>query len=258
MATWLVLHKTQSQYGDIIGKTYEYPIGIPNSNQIRSGDFLVFCLTKKSAKNDKRILGFGKIHRLESKPPLNTDEKQRKRLAAHLVDYKEFNPALSFDDIGGDPRSNKTNSISRINVNLDIFPVKESNHIPNDDFITKQQYARNIRRRQLKFRESLLKVYDSNCCVSGHGPEIVLEACHIIPHSESGINQLENGLLLRSDLHHLFDEGLLRINPETLCVELNPILLETPYSKYDGQELRARNDGKNPNKEYLKRRYTNH
>ena len=92
MSIWLVLHKKHSGYGDIIGETYEYPTGIPNSKQISIGDHIVFCLTKKSAYDDRRLLGYGRVIELEPKPPLKDNSLQRERLSAHLADYHKFEP----------------------------------------------------------------------------------------------------------------------------------------------------------------------
>ena len=255
MATWLVLHKKHSGYGDVIGETYEYPLGIPNSKQIKVGDYIVFCLTKKSADDDKRLLGYGRVESLESKPPLKEDPRALKRLAAHLVDYQKFEPALSFADIGGDPRTNFTNSISRIKFSFDKYSSKKVNPIENDDFTEKQYYARTIRKGQPKLREALLEAYNNSCTISGHGPTNVLEACHIVPHNVSGNNQLDNGLLLRSDLHCLFDDGLLKINPKTYKIEIDDSLSDSPYHKFQGQEIRKRLDGTWPSKNNLKIRY---
>ncbi|WP_430966719.1 HNH endonuclease [Spongiimicrobium sp. 2-473A-2-J] len=255
MATWLVLHKKHSGYGDVVGETYVYPKGIPNSRQIRVNDFIVFCLTKKSASDDKRILGYGRINNIELKPPLESDIRKRERYAAHLVDYKKFDPALSFNDIGGDPRTNSTNSISKIDIRFDEFSTKKVDSITDDDFKDKQLYARTIRKGQPKFREELLRLYEFGCAICGHGPDNVLEACHIVPHSVSGNNQIDNGLLLRSDLHDLFDDGLLKINPKTYMIELNPSLSKTPYARFDGKMLRTRKDGGWPRQDYLRARY---
>jgi len=255
MATWLVLHKKHSGYGDVVGETYEYPLGIANSLQIKVGDYIVFCLTKKSTTNDKRLLGYGKIKELEPKPPLADDPKGRDRLAAHLENYHKFNPPLSFDDIGGDPRTNFTNSISRVEFNFANYSSLKITSPVNDDFNNKQYYARTIRKGQPKLREALLKVYKTRCAISGHGPENVLEACHIVPHNISGNNQLDNALLLRSDLHCLFDDGLIKINPNTYKIELVESLMDTPYAKYHGHTIIERLDRRWPSKKFLAIRY---
>ena len=255
MSTWLVLHKKHSGYGDIVGETYEYPLGIANSKQISVGDVILFCLTKKSSDDGKRLLGYGTVNELEPKAPLVDDPKSRKRVAAHLIDYHRFDPLLSLDDIGGDPRTNFTNSISRIDFNFNQFFSTKITQPANDDFNEKQYYARTIRKGQPLLREGLLKAYGNKCCISGHGPTNVLEACHIVPHRTSGNNQLDNALLLRSDLHCLFDDGLIKINPKTYKIEIDNSLSDSPYGQFHGQEILKTIDGTWPSKSNLKKRY---
>ncbi len=42
----------------------------------------------------------------------------------------------------------------------------------------------------------------------------MLEAAHIKPFSEGGPNEVRNGLLLRADLHRLFDTGHVTVTPK--------------------------------------------
>lgn len=63
------------------------------------------------------------------------------------------------------------------------------------------------RRGQTKFRQDLLKVY-GQCLVTGCQYEPILEAAHIEPYFLGGTFAVENGLLLRADMHTLFDLGL--------------------------------------------------
>jgi putative restriction endonuclease len=42
----------------------------------------------------------------------------------------------------------------------------------------------------------------------------VLEAIHIKPYSEGGEHRVDNGLLLRSDLHRLYDRGYVTVTPD--------------------------------------------
>jgi len=127
---------------------------------------------------------------------------------------------------------------------------------PNDDPTRRIQVTRIARDRQSEFRDNLLTAYDRRCAISGWGPSAVLEAAHILLHADSGVNETDNGLLLRSDLHILFDEGLLRIDPDSLRVSLDPSLTGTPYWDWNGASLRPRVDGKHPSREYLRARWT--
>jgi predicted restriction endonuclease len=99
-----------------------------------------------------------------------------------------------------------------------------------------------------------LNAYGSKCSITGEGPEEALEAVHIVPHAESGINELDNGLLMRADLHHLFDDGLLSINSETRNIELDDRLQNTSYWQFNGTELRLRSNGTQISSKYLRQR----
>lgn len=127
---------------------------------------------------------------------------------------------------------------------------------PDDDPARLAQFARRVRRGQAKFRKNLLRLYGERCAVSGWGPESVLEAAHILLHADSGLNHSENGILLRADLHSLFDDGLLKIDPSTLTVVLDPSLSKTPYWPLNGSTLRPRLDDSHPSREYLQQRWT--
>lgn len=61
------------------------------------------------------------------------------------------------------------------------------------------------RRGQPEFRKSLIAAYQGQCCVTGCAVESVLEAAHIIPHAQESDYKVTNGLLLRADIHTLYD-----------------------------------------------------
>lgn len=63
------------------------------------------------------------------------------------------------------------------------------------------------------FRVLVTDTYESRCAVSGERTLPVLEAAHIKPYSLVQRHEISNGLLLRSDLHRLFDEGYMTLNP---------------------------------------------
>lgn len=90
------------------------------------------------------------------------------------------------------------------------------------------------RRGQAAFRASLLAAYNSTCPITGCKVEALLEAAHIIPYLGSTTNHVQNGLLLRADIHTLFDLQLLTVDPETLTVLLAPSLLGSEYAHLAG------------------------
>ena len=83
----------------------------------------------------------------------------------------------------------------------------------------------------------------------------MLEAVHLDPHWKSGRNHPDNALLLRADLHALFDANLLSVDPDRLTVWVAESLAKTPYASFDGTALRTRADGSRPDRHALARRY---
>ena len=87
------------------------------------------------------------------------------------------------------------------------------------------------RKGQSKFRQALIKVYQGTCAITGCDEESALEAAHIIRYSDAGTNHPSNGMLLRADIHTLFDKSLLSVNPQNYEVIVSPKLLGTSYTE---------------------------
>ncbi len=96
-------------------------------------------------------------------------------------------------------------------------------------------YERLMRPEQAKLRAELLRRFES-CCLSGCSTEWMLEAAHIVPVKDGGYDTTSNAILLRADLHRLFDLGLLRINPSdgslSFCSRVNQDDVD-PEWRYD-------------------------
>lgn len=90
------------------------------------------------------------------------------------------------------------------------------------------------RRGQGNFRRDLLLAYDNACVITGCRVSEVLEAAHIIPYKGPNTNNVQNGLILRSDIHLLFDLFLLAIQPDTHRVRVSSTLQKTEYGGLDG------------------------
>ncbi len=70
-----------------------------------------------------------------------------------------------------------------------------------------------LREGQGTFRMRLLKAYEGQCAITREHTEPVLEAAHIQPYLGPESNHIQNGLLLTSEFHTLFDRGLIGIEP---------------------------------------------
>ncbi|MDG5816470.1 HNH endonuclease [Chitinispirillales bacterium ANBcel5] len=108
------------------------------------------------------------------------------------------------------------------------------------------QYIETIARTRIgqgAFRVMITDAYSRRCAVTGEKTLPVLEAAHIMPYSVSGINTTDNGLLLRADLHKLFDNGYITVT-KNLRVEVSGRIREEfengrDYYQYQGKELRS-------------------
>jgi len=73
------------------------------------------------------------------------------------------------------------------------------------------------------FRVATLDAYDRACAVTGEHSLPALEAAHIVPFNQGGEHEVSNGLLLRADVHRLFDRGYLTVTPD-LALKVSPRL----------------------------------
>lgn len=106
-----------------------------------------------------------------------------------------------------------------------------------------KEYLIKGRLGQGAFRILVTGAYNRNCAISGEKALPVLQAAHIKPFNEQGPNSVNNGLLLRSDLHILFDRGYLTVTPE-YKIEVSRKIKEEfnngkHYYAFHGKELYA-------------------
>jgi putative restriction endonuclease len=103
------------------------------------------------------------------------------------------------------------------------------------------EYLTRARLGQGAFRVLVTEAYSKRCAMSGERTLPVLEASHIKPYAQSGPHLISNGLLLRSDLHILFDNGYLTVNDD-LRVEVSKRIKEQfengrDYYRFHGQRI---------------------
>jgi hypothetical protein len=94
------------------------------------------------------------------------------------------------------------------------------------------------RRGQRKFREALLEAYGGRCAITGCPVVPLLEAAHITSYFGPDTNAIKNGILLRADIHTLWDLGLLAVDPNTGEVWVSPEVDDPTYRVLSGQPLK--------------------
>ena len=119
-------------------------------------------------------------------------------------------------------------------LDIKINNLQQTNYYtPKTKTTFKKRIITSIAQRQGQplFRKALLEAYDYRCAITGFDAQEALESAHIRPYCETEDNDISNGLLLRADLHTLFDLNLIVINPKTLKIYIAPNLRGTCYEQ---------------------------
>lgn len=121
-----------------------------------------------------------------------------------------------------------------------------------------EEFLTRARLGQGAFRVLVTDAYQRRCAITGERTLPVLEAAHIRPYSEEGPHRVTNGLLLRSDLHILFDKGYVTVTPE-YRVEVSRRLKEEfdngrDYYAHHGERLLVLppDDREQPSRDFLR------
>jgi putative restriction endonuclease len=110
---------------------------------------------------------------------------------------------------------------------------------------------------QGSFRVLVTDAYDRRCAVTNERTLPALDAAHIKPYSDSGLHVVSNGILLRRDLHALFDKGYVTITP-SMKFEVSHRIKEEfengrDYYRLQGNALRLpANPVNHPSQEYIR------
>lgn len=144
---------------------------------------------------------------------------------------------------------------ARARASQPLLPDPDDTFDAKDDADLRQKQIATVavRRGQSSFRLGLLAAYDGRCCITGCDLIAALEAAHITPYRGKKSNHVQNGLLLRSDIHALFDLGLIAIDDNNSVILAPSALSSQAYNSLAGITLLEPNDyWCSPSKEALK------
>lgn len=134
-------------------------------------------------------------------------------------------------------------------------PVDEAPSFdPTDEADGRRRIMAEVTRRQgqKQFRQALMNAYAGRCAITSCRVAPVLEAAHILPYRGPQTNHVTNGLLLRADIHTLYDLGMVAV-AEDYRVLVAPALHGTQYVEWHGQPLALpENEALHPNLEALR------
>ncbi len=88
------------------------------------------------------------------------------------------------------------------------------------------------------FRAEALRLFGGACAITGVAEAGVLQAAHIVPVADGGTHAASNTLLLRADLHNLFDLGRITVT-KTLKLRVATAVTDSVYRDLDGARVKA-------------------
>lgn len=162
------------------------------------------------------------------------------------IDYRELTPAdiitelnlpsIYSSHISTSPIKEKNTNDNKKKTKVEITS-KADNFTPNS--LDERSFAKAkvaIRGGQSSFRANLITKWQ--CCnITGCSTINALDAAHITPYRGEKDNDIRNGLLLRADIHRLFDAYLIGINPNSLTIHISPKIDDPIYTQYEGKKI---------------------
>ncbi|ELK5289371.1 HNH endonuclease [Salmonella enterica] len=108
---------------------------------------------------------------------------------------------------------------------------------------------------QAAFAQSVKENCYSKCVITGTRLLARCEAAHLVEHKHNGADHYTNGLLMRADIHALFDAGFCAIDPATLVVRFTAEALELDpdLAAYHGKPIAPTRNPINP--DFLRKRW---
>lgn len=272
-----------TKYDDDPTSHYSYDSNVANSRQLAVGDRLVFwdettLIGASTVASIDQQLGTKRISRCPNCSTTNIAARKTKSPRFRCDDcHAEFEVPVHDDvevtlyqtdhqqgwvDLAGvldgaalrEMTGYSQNSIRRIDWNQFASAVQSvagptaltTVSIAQDQIIGGGHTLRQVSVRvgQPAFRAELIRKYGAGCAFSGPAPAEALEACHLYSYAEVGRHDVEGGLLLRRDLHRLFDQGLLAVTKDGTIDVADAIKKYELYSELHGRPLKVAMTGR--------------
>lgn len=199
--------------------------------------------------------------RHEFNQPVESSELGTEYSSIHASHWIDLSSSISLKELRDcHLKPNTQHSITRVDWNrlLEILDMRirrpilteleilaaERLPILEDEQQIKGGYRNVIARSRIgqgKFREKLFEKYGASCFMTGKQPPQALDAAHLYSFADLHTHEDHGGILLRKDLHALFDYKMISINAGEHRIEVIPGLHEFPeYGQLHGRSLHTR------------------
>lgn len=202
------------------------------------------CLRRDNLKPEQR---------LHKNPPQKTETVQR-FIAYYGDTWAELIGAAdkdSFKDLSVPGKYNTQNSIVALDTakvlewleslntsGIHLLPLGDTHGIPVNPRGGFTMRTVRARKGQPQFRQELLNRFGNMCAFTGACHTAALDAAHLYSYAREGEHRVDEGLLLRKDLHKLFDSELVGVSSSRTLL-LHPGLGNTQYQSLAGARLKV-------------------
>lgn len=192
-------------------------------------------------------------HRLHKNPPQKTETVQR-FIAYYGDTWTELIGAAdkdSFKDLSVPGKYNTQNSIVALDTakvldwleslntsGIHLLPLGDAHGVPVNPRGGFTMRTVRARKGQPQFRQQLLNRFGNMCAFTGACHTAALDAAHLYSYAREGEHRVDEGLLLRKDLHKLFDSELVGVSSSRTLL-LHPGLGNTQYQSLAGARLKV-------------------
>ena len=128
---------------------------------------------------------------------------------------------------------------AEVRERLHSHTINQAQIVSEEEAPIGPQYLVRARLGQGSFRVLVTEAYQRRCALTGERTLPALQAAHIKPYALSGSNHVNNGLLLRADLHLLFDKGYMTITSD-MTAEVSNRIREEFHNGKDYYALRGK------------------
>lgn len=202
------------------------------------------CLRRDNLKPEQR---------LHKNPPQKTETVQR-FIAYYGDTWTELIGAAdkdSFKDLSVPGKYNTQNSIVALDTakvlewleslntsGIHLLPLGDAHGVPVNPRGGFTMRTVRARKGQPQFRQELLNRFGNMCAFTGACHTAALDAAHLYSYAREGEHRVDEGLLLRKDLHKLFDSELVGVSSSRTLL-LHPGLGNTQYQSLAGARLKV-------------------
>lgn len=225
---WLWAHESK-EYGGGLGITAKATAGA----QRVDGNRLYISLREIDVF--KRPFGFGDLGQEPSGSRLFDFLKQYRHQTTYLIEDGDYPDFIRLVETRASALPDEMRFPDETEWSREI---REHKGEILEGLAERRQNSQKTRPVQSQFRADLIEIYGGRCVLSGCAVPEALEAAHVLPHNGDPVrDRPDNGLLLRRDLHSMFDAMLWSIDPDTSKVRLSRRVQDSSYSALDGKVI---------------------